>query len=103
MTNETLGGRRLLAKIRLCIESDQYKLSRHFLQRQKERQVTLAEALHVLRHGYHDASKDEWDNRFQSWKYAIQGRSLEGRQLCIAITFFQKENMLLLTTYEVKK
>ena len=40
---------------------------------------------HVLRHGYHNPRKDQWDDRHKTWNYAIQGKTLTDQRLRIPV------------------
>ena len=89
-----------------CVNSGRYRFSKHALERQDERRITLPEVRDVLLTGRHDARFDEFEEGYQTWKYRIQGKtSFEGpehrtRELRIVIRFEPEEMMLIITVME---
>lgn len=103
MTEKKYRGKALLIKINELIDKRKFRLSKHFEQRQAERDVFLWEVLSALRNGNHCEDKDEWDNKHQVWKYAIQGRTLEARELFVVATIIEDIQLLFITVYEVAR
>lgn len=89
----------LLKKIRGCLESGRYILTKHALVRQKERAINLAEAIHVLKTGYEEKSKDCFEQN--TWKYAIRGKTIIGRLDVRIIVAFDDDEMLIITVMHV--
>jgi hypothetical protein len=52
-----------------------------------ERGIILPEILQVLGTGRHEKAKDDFEERFQSWNYAIRGKTVDGRELRIVVGF----------------
>lgn len=86
----------LLAKVRTCIDTDNYRFSDHGYERKIERYAALPDIIEVLRNGYHEKQKDEWKPEFNAWNYAIRGKAIDGDDLRIAVSF--EENGLLIVT-----
>lgn len=101
MSDQKLRGKKLLEMIRQLIALNRYRSSGHFQEREKQRQIFLWEVLHVLQHGSHEEERDEWDHKHQLWKYAVKGRTLDGRELRIVVSILVKKCLLLITVYDL--
>lgn len=77
----------LLETIRQCIEEGNYWDTRHVTMRQVERSITRLEILYVLKHGYHEPFKDNYDKTHQAWNYAVRGKTIDGEELRVIISF----------------
>jgi len=88
-------------KILVCIEQKRYTQSKHAIQRQTERNVELTDVLYVLKNGYCEKRKTSFDEVFETWKYAIRGKTLEGLDIRVIIAF-DKEEMFIITVMRVK-
>ena len=86
----------LLKKIRDAIESGIYFPSGHAVKRCIERGITRPEYEYILKNGFHESKKDVFDNAYNTWNYAIRGKTLEKRELRIIVSF--DENGLLVIT-----
>lgn len=92
----------LLQTVKKLILAGKYRQSLHALDRLRERDIDLLDALYVLKNGYHEKKKDTYDEFFQEWKYAIRGKTLENNELRVVVTV--KENgMLIITAIDLKK
>jgi len=92
----------LLGKINECLDSGRYRLSDHAIERKNERQIDLLDAIHVLRTGYVEKEKDQFDPIFNTWKYAIRGKTLEDIDIRIILAFHEEE-ILFITIMKVTK
>ena len=52
-----------------------------------EREIELPDVLYVLKNGYHEKRKTTFDEVFQSWKYAIRGKTLDELDIRIILAF----------------
>lgn len=86
----------LLQKIKDAINSGQYRDAVHATERSIEREITRPEYLYVLKNGRHEKSKDKFKQEYNSWNYAIRGKTLDERELRVVISF--EENGLLVIT-----
>ncbi len=93
---------RLMERIREALDSGRYRDVVHAQERQKERQITRPEYTYVLRNGHHEANKDEFKEEHNAWNYSIRGRTVDQRDLRVAVSF-DDEAMLIITTIEVGK
>lgn len=90
----------LLEKVRQAIESGDYLDVVHAQQRQQERQITRPEYEYVLQTGFHEKAKDEFKPEYQTWNYAIRGKTIEQRELRVIITF--EEELLIITVIDLE-
>lgn len=92
----------VLKKARACIEARRYYDTTHAQQRKHQRAVSLAEILYVLRSGYHEKRKDQYHLEHDDWTYAIRGKTVDGRDLRVAIAF-DEEDMLIITVVDLAR
>jgi hypothetical protein len=90
-----------LIKIREYINAGKYRVSGHAAKRQCERDVSLPKVLYVLTHGWHEEQKSLFDTTFQIWKYAIRGKTIDGVDLRVIVSF--AEEMMIITVMKVRK
>ena len=91
----------VLEKIRECIDLCRYYDTRHAIARKALRNIALPEVLYVLKKGYHEKKKDEFKPEHNDWTYAIRGKTIDGRDIRIAVAF-DENNMLIITVIEIK-
>jgi len=91
----------VLGLVRDSVRRGRYLDTRHGLARMKERQVTLPELLYVLLHGRHEKRKDEFKADFNAWNYAIRGRTVDGRELRVCVSFDVEIQMLIITAIDL--
>lgn len=90
----------LFQTIKECIEQGNYILTEHALQRLNERNIALNDAEYVLKNGYLEKKKTNFDEIFRTWKYAIRGKTIEDLDIRIIIAF-DKNNMIVITLMHV--
>jgi hypothetical protein len=86
----------LMAAVHAAIVQGRYLYSNHALERQQQREITRPEVLQVLNGGHHEKAKDTYAEAFKAWSYAVRGKTLDGRELRIAVSF--DDNGLLIIT-----
>ena len=86
----------VLNLIRHRTESGEFIILPHAVKRRFERNVSVTDILFVLKNGEREINRDEFKTEFQSWNYAIRGKTLDERQLRIAVAFDENE-MLIVT------
>jgi hypothetical protein len=91
----------VLQRIRECLDLGCYYDTSHASERKTLRNITLPHVLYVLKNGYHEKKKDEYKPEYNDWTYAIRGRTIDGRDIRIAVAFDEK-NMLIITVIEIK-
>lgn len=87
-----------------CIESHlnegKYIFTNHALQRRAERSISLPDILHVLRTGFHEKIKDQWDGDFNVWNYSIRGRAIDGDDLRVIVSI--ERNLQIITVIRIE-
>jgi hypothetical protein len=92
----------VLSKVRDCLEVGKYRYVGHANQRLQERSVTRLEVKQALKKGYHEKRKDEFKEEHYVWNYSIRGKTIDGRELRVALSF-DKSGMLVVTVIDLKK
>jgi hypothetical protein len=87
-------------KICECIDTGKYVHSYHALERHKSREIGLEDVLYVLKHGIHEKRKTTFADDFQSWKYAIRGKTLDNDDIRVIIAF-DDSGMIVITVMYV--
>jgi hypothetical protein len=77
----------LMDQIRVAIEVSKYYFVQHARNRLDQREVTESEVAYVLRNGWHEAQKDQYDDKHKTWKYAIRGKTIDSRELRVVVVF----------------
>lgn len=91
----------LLETIRKYIASGKYRVSKHAVKRQNERAVSLPKTLYVLTNGVHEEKKTLFDTKFQTWKYAIRGKTPDGIDIRVIVVL--EDEMIIITVIQVTK
>ncbi len=84
------------------LESGKHIYVGHAQQRLQEREVTRLEVKQALKNGYHEKRKDEFKEDHQAWNYSIRGKTIDKKELRVAVTF-NKNNMLIITVIDLSK
>ena len=92
----------LLKKIREAIESGDFFESAHAVERAIERNIIADEYEHVLKTGFHESKKDVFDELYNTWNYAIRGKTLENRELRIIVSF-DENDLLIITVIDLEE
>ncbi len=103
------GGRRqrprkhenVLEVVRATLAGGRYRDTRHASERKSERQISLPEIRQVIERGYHEPAKDEFKEEWQAWNYAIRGKTVDCRDLRIAVSFDEEGYLLLVTSIDL--
>lgn len=91
----------LLKRIANCIATGRYLDTQHVVKRQAERIISRTEVLYVLKHGMHEAIKDTFDEYYDTWNYAIRGKTIDDRLLRIIVSF-DDNNLLIITAIDLE-
>ena len=93
----------LLKTVRQSAEDGNYVLLRHARERSDERAITEPEWLYVLRNGYHEKRKDQYDKYHQAWAYSIRGKTVDERDLRVVVSFDEDPQMLIVTLIDLSE
>lgn len=84
-----------------CIEQGKFLPTFHAECRQFERDITLLDALYVIRTGFREPKHDQYKEEWQAWNYAIRGDSLQNESLRIIISFDEQLKLLIITVINI--
>jgi hypothetical protein len=90
----------LLQKIHQAVTSGRLIYSNHANDRMLERKILKIEIEYVLRIGFHENRKDQFNEKMKSWDYAIRGKTIDGRNLRIIIAMI-RPNILVVTAIDL--
>lgn len=93
---------RLLAAVRKAATEGSIFYSVHALERLEERGIITLEVRYVLKTGRHEHVKDEYKVEHNAWNYAIRGKTLDGRDLRIAVAI-DSEGVLVVTAIDLDR
>ena len=91
----------LLEVVRQFAEDGNYVLLKHARERGYERSITEPEWLFVLRNGWHEKRKDQYDDFHQAWSYSIRGKTVDERELRVIVSFDDDPQMLIITLIDL--
>jgi len=75
----------LLETVHQHVLADRYLDTRHATDRKNERNILRAEIRTVLLAGYHEKSRDRYDDVLKQWSYSVRGRTVDLRELRIIV------------------
>lgn len=87
-------------RVRNCVASGKYRDTFHATLRKHERNITLPEIIYVLMTGRHEKSKDRFEGVFNTWNYALRGKTPDGLDLRVIISF-DDEDLLIITAFYI--
>jgi hypothetical protein len=93
----------LLHLVRQCVENGSFVETLHAKQRQEQRKIILPDILHVLMTGHHEKRKDSFDEAWQSWNYAIRGKTVSDLELRVIVTFDEEVQLMIITAFYVEE
>lgn len=90
---------RLKNEILRHIKEGRYRLTRHAVKELENDDLDLSDVLHVLEMGKHNEGKTGFDTKQQTWKYAIEGLTIDLKKVRAIIAFV--DEMLIITVMEL--
>ncbi len=91
---------KILEKVRRAVRNGDFRMSRHAEERMLERELNLPEVIYVLRNGYHEVSKDEFDALRLSWRYAIRGKTMDQKDVRVVVSLDNVSMMWIVTVID---
>ncbi len=80
-----------------------YSVSKHAKLRQQERNVTLADIKNVIISGFHEKRKDQFIAEHRDWNYAIRGKTLDGQDTRVCVSFDDATSMVFITVIRLER
>lgn len=96
-SDEFLDDRRLKDEILHHIRTGKYRLTEHAADEQKDGNLDLQDTLRILKTGKHEKAKTRLEDFI--WRYAIRGKTEEGREARIIIAFV--DEMIIITVIDL--
>jgi len=90
-----------LPQIRECIRTQCYRVRPHAKKRQGERGITLKDVLYALKNGVHKKSYDSFCVREQIWRYAIEGKTIDGAEIRVIVSLI--DGLAIITVIRLTK
>ncbi len=56
---------------------------------------------YVLKTGWHEKAKDQYDVQNKAWNYAIRGKTVDTRELRVVVSF-DEEGLLIITVIDLE-
>lgn len=103
MSNRNPKIENVLERIRQCVSNGRYDLSNHAQGRMAERGVNLPEVLHVLKNGWHEKRKDQYDSNRNCWKYAIRSQTVDDRSIRVVVAINQATGVVVVTVVDLEQ
>ncbi len=98
-SDEYLDGEQLRKEILRHINSGKYRLTKHAAEEQAKDSIDLLDTLHVLKNGSHEKTKTTFSTKFQTWNYAIRGKTEDSKIVRVIISF--SNEMMIVTVMEL--
>lgn len=86
----------LIRQVRETLKKGGLRYSAHAEVRMVERKIIKPEVEFILRIGHHNQKKDKYNDEYNSWDYAIEGKTIDNRKLRIILAFVEP-NILVVT------
>lgn len=90
----------LIRHVRELVEKGSLRYSAHAEERMAQRWIIKPEVEFILRKGYHNQMKDKFNEDYDSWDYAIEGKTIDNRKLRIIIALVEP-NILVVTAIKL--
>ncbi len=90
----------LRKKITTYLDNETYKFTEHAIEEMGEDHFDFRDILHILKYGAH--AKDYDGLKANHWRYAIEGRALNGKFGRVIIRF-SGDLLIIITTFKIIK
>jgi hypothetical protein len=91
----------ILNEARRLVKAGRFRDTRHAEERQSQRAIGRLEILFVINNGYHEKKKDQFDETWNAWNYAIRGKTLDKRALRVVVSIDEKSGLLIITAIDL--
>ena len=85
-----------------CIAKGRYVSTFHAENRQLERDITLLDALYVIKTGHRVPKHDQYKEEWRAWNYALQGKTLQGDTARVIVSF-DEHGLLIITVINLSQ
>ena len=87
----------VLGLARARLDNGRFRDSRHAEERKAERDVDVFDVEKVIRAGFHEPSQDRYKEEYQSWTYAIRGKTVDGVDIRVVVAFDEEDYLVIVT------
>ena len=101
LQTKSLKNPNILSIARKAIAEGNYTPVDHAKLRLDEREVTIQEMEQAITRGRHEKSKDEYKFEYKSWNYSIRGKTLDDRELRVAVSLDTTTGLLIITVIDL--
>jgi hypothetical protein len=101
MKDGKLANKDILQKVKKAEANGNYRFSKHAEKRLQERKISIQEVRQILKSCRREHTYDEYNPEFDNWNYAIQGKSLDGRTIRVAIAIVSP-GILIITVINIR-
>jgi hypothetical protein len=77
------------------------RFSDHALQRMEERDIKLFEVEQTIKYGQREPGLDEFDQKYNYWRYVIRNKNVEDRDLAISVDIEDSPNAVIVTVMQI--
>lgn len=91
----------ILAIARQAVAAGNYTPVDHAKLRLDEREVTVQEMEQVITNGHHEKNKDEYKPEHRSWNYSIRGKTVDKKELRVAVSLDRDTGLLIITVIDL--
>lgn len=92
----------VIALVKTLLAKGSYAISKHAKLRQRERLLTILDLKNIINTGYHETRKDEYKEEFSDWNYAIRGKTLDGEEARICLSFIEESHFIVITVIRLE-
>ncbi len=97
----------VLAEVSRLVGLNKVRILKHANERMAERNVIYFELLQALSGATRNPSRDRYGVEYESWQYSLEGKTKDGRQLRIGVSFEAikgtNERLLIVTVIDLWK
>ncbi|MEN0060112.1 MAG: DUF4258 domain-containing protein [Bdellovibrio sp.] len=93
----------ILSIARKAMAEGNYTPVDHAKLRLDQREVTVQEMEQVIERGHREKSKDEYKSEHKSWNYSIRGKTVDERDLRVAVSLDKTSGLLIITVIDLAK
>ena len=68
-----------------ALKNNKIEYSEHALERMDERDVTVFEVEQIIKYGERESGLDEYDKKFNYWRYVIRNKNVNDRDMAISV------------------
>lgn len=80
-----------------ALRNNTIEYSDHALQRMDERDITVFEVEQIIKYGQREPGLDEYDKKFEYWRYVIRNQKVNDRNMAISVDIEDCPDTIIVT------